>query len=138
MGAVFGAGAVDRTARPRARRPSGRERSEALARPMVRHAKTQMKKHFFSTGRGDFSLGQRKVGAANPRRFRGGIYAVDSPHFRAETAQKAPAQWAGAFRQHTNYAFLPCRRLMTTRVASISTTAMGRAMKALGMKPAIT
>ena len=40
MDAVLGAGTADRTASPRAHRQSGRERSEALARPMVRHAKT--------------------------------------------------------------------------------------------------
>ena len=55
---VFGAGAVGRTPRLRKCRPSGRERSEALARPRVLRTKTQNKKSFFSTGRGAFSLKQ--------------------------------------------------------------------------------
>ena len=63
---VFGVGTTDRTAIFRAHRPSGRERSEALARPRVRQAKTQNKKHFFSTGRGAFSFLKKMGGGKSP------------------------------------------------------------------------
>ena len=66
MGAVFGAGAAHRTPLLRAHRPSGRERSEALARPRVLRTKTQIKNISFPPAAAHF-LFQRKWGAA----FRG-------------------------------------------------------------------
>ncbi|MBP3485598.1 MAG: hypothetical protein J6J81_02060, partial [Oscillospiraceae bacterium] len=46
------------TERPRAKRSLSATKGPPGSNPK--------QKHFFSTGRGDFSLGQRKVGAANP------------------------------------------------------------------------
>ena len=73
MGAVFGVRAADRTAIFRAHRPSGRERSEALARPRVLRTKTQIKNISFPPAAAHF-LFQRKWGAALPPPQRGGKY----------------------------------------------------------------
>ena len=90
---VFGAEAVGRTAIFYAHRPTGRERSEALARPTVLRTKTQNKKSFFSTGRGAFSFSKKMGGGKSPPHRGGKLTPPWNGEISAAMSRILPSKW---------------------------------------------